>query len=244
MDILANPYLNVMFNALISGGAFLCFVLSLSMLALKYPRRSVPYLTMLSFVMGITQLYAWFNLNTMFFKPDWLNYPFVGLNFLIGPGVYYFYKATGHEDFKPDRTSQLAFLPGIVATLLIPLINLVAPQLMPHDPRQYFYTGKPSFIDGIFTIAMLHNAAYYVKLFLVTRPILRANKQMQSNGGLTAFLMFFAIITLINLYGIFAYLSKDIRHFYADACIITLLIVGFLVFALRYPQYFLRVRPE
>ncbi len=244
MDILANPYLNVMFNALISGGAFLCFVLSLSTLALKYPRRSVPYLTMLSFVMGITQLYAWFNLNTMFFKPDWLNYPFVGLNFLIGPGVYYFYKATGHEDFKPDRTSQMAFLPGIIATLLIPLINLVAPQLMPHDPRQYFYTGKPSFIDGIFTIAMLHNAAYYVKLFLVTRPILRANKQMQSNGGLTAFLMFFAIITLINLYGIFAYLSKDIRHFYADACIITLLIVGFLVFALRYPQYFLRVKPE
>lgn len=244
MDILANPYLNVMFNALISGGAFLCFVLSLSTLALKYPRRSVPYLTMLSFVMGITQLYAWFNLNTMFFKPDWLNYVFVGLNFLIGPGVYYFYKATGHEDFKPDRTSQLAFLPGIIATLLIPLINLVAPQVMPHAPRQYFYTGKPSFIDGIFTLAMLHNAAYYVKLFLVTRPILRANKQMQSNGGLTAFLMFFAIITLINLYGIFAYLSKDIRHFYADACIITLLIVGFLVFALRYPQYFLRVKPE
>jgi hypothetical protein len=56
--------------------------------------------------------------------------------------------------------------------------------------------------------------------------------------------MFFGIITLINLYGIVAYLTRDIRHFYADSCIITLLIVSFMVFALRYPQYFLKVRPE
>jgi hypothetical protein len=244
MDILSNPYLIVVFNALISGGAFLCFVLGLSTLALKYPRRSVSYLTMLCFVMGVTQLYAWFNLNTIFFKPDWLNYLFVGINFLIGPGVYYFYKATGDENFRPDKKSQWVFAPGIFATLLIPIINLVAPSVMPTDPRQFFYTGKPSFIDVIFTLAMLHNAAYYIKLFLVTRPVIKANPNIRSSGGLTAFLMFFGIITFINLYGIFAYVTRDIRHFYADACIITLLIVSFTIFSLRYPQYFLKMKPE
>jgi len=244
MDILANPYLNVIFNALISGGAFLSFVLAVSTLALKYPRRSASYLTLLCFVMGVTQLYAWLNLNTIFFSPQWTNYIFVGVNFFIGPGVYYFYKATGDENFNPTRRVQWTFAPGIAATLLIPIINLIAPQVMPTDPRQFFYTGKPSFIDVIFTIAMLHNAAYYVKLFLVTRPVIKANPEMQKNGGLTAFLLFFGIITFINLYGIFAYVSRDIRHFYADACIITLLIVSFLVFALRYPHYFLKIRPE
>jgi hypothetical protein len=244
MNILANPYLNIAFNALISGGAFLCFVLGFAMLMLKYPRRSVGYLTLLSFVMGITQLYAWFNLNTLFFRPQWLNYIFVGANFLIGPGVYYFYKATGDESFVADRRTHLAFLPGIFFSLLIPIINLVAPGVMPTDPRQFFYTGKPSFIDAIFSLALLHNAVYYIKLFLVTRPLIAANKNMKQTGALTAFLMFFGIITLINLYGIVAYLTRDIRHFYADSCIITLLIVAFMVFALRYPQYFLKVRPE
>lgn len=244
MDILANPYLNIVFNALISGGAFLCFVLGLAMLMLKYPRRSVSYLTLLSFVMGITQLYAWFNLNTLFFRPQWLNYIFVGVNFLIGPGVYYFYKATGDDTFVADRRTQLAFLPGVFFSLLIPLINLVAPGVMPTDPRQFFYTGKPSFIDAIFSLALLHNAVYYIKLFVVTRPLIAANKNMKQTGARTAFLMFFGIITLINLYGIVAYLTRDIRHFYADSCIITLLVVSFMVFALRYPQYFLKVRPE
>lgn len=244
MDIFANPYLNILFNALISGGAFLCFVLGIATLALKYPRRSVQYLTLLCFVMGITQLYAWFNLNTIFYKPAWINYIFVGLNFLIGPGVYFFYKATGDEKFVPDQRSKLAFVPGIVVTILIPVINLVAPDAMPRDPRQFFYTGQPSFIDIIFSIAMVHNAAYYVKLFLVTRPVIQANTGIQKNGGLTAFLMFFGIITFINLYGLVAYATRDIRHFYADSCIITLLIVSFLIFSLRYPQYFLRVKPE
>ncbi|AFM13856.1 hypothetical protein [Turneriella parva] len=244
MDILSNPYLNVLFNALISGGAFLCFVLGLATLALKYPRRSVPYLTLLCFVMGVTQLYAWFNLNTIFFKVQWVNYIFVGANFLIGPGVYYFYKATGDEKFQANRRTQLAFLPGLFVLILIPLINLVAPQVMPRDPRQFFYIGEPSFIDVIFSVAMIHNAAYYVKLFMETRPVIAANSEMKKNGGLTAFLMFFGIITFINLYGLIAYATRDIRHFYADSCIITLLIVAFLIFSLRYPQYFLRVKPE
>jgi hypothetical protein len=244
MDILANPYLNVVFNALISGGAFLCFVLGIAMLLLKYPRRSVSYLILLSFVMGITQLYAWFNLNTLFFRPQWLNYIFVGANFLIGPGVYYFYKSTGDESFTPDKWTHLAFLPGVFFSLLIPLVNLFYPAAMPTDPRQFFYTGKPSFIDVIFSLALLHNAVYYVKLFLVTRPLIAANRNLQETGARTAFILFFGIITLINLYGIVAYLTRDIRHFYADSCIITLLIVSFMVFALRYPQYFLKVRPE
>lgn len=244
MDILANPYLNVVFNALISGGAFLCFVLGIATLALKYPRRSVIYLTLLCFVMGITQLYAWFNLNALFFRPQWLNYVFVGANFLIGPGVYYFYKSAGDENFAADRLSRLAFLPGVFFSLLIPVVNAAAPQVMPADPRQFFYTGKPGWIDAVFTLAMLHNAVYYFKLFLVTRPVLQKNTSLQQNGGLTAFLLFFGIITLINLYGIVAYLTRDIRHFYADSCIITLLIVSFMIFALRYPQYFLKVRPE
>jgi hypothetical protein len=244
MDILANPYLNVVFNALISGGAFLCFVLGIAMLLLKYPRRSVSYLILLSFVMGITQLYAWFNLNTLFFRPQWLNYIFVGANFLIGPGVYYFYKSTGDETFTPDNRTHLAFLPGVFFSLLIPLVNLFYPAAMPTDPRQFFYTGKPSFIDVIFSLALLHNAVYYVKLFLVTRPLIAANRNLQETGARTAFILFFGIITLINLYGIVAYLTRDIRHFYADSCIITLLIVSFMVFALRYPQYFLKVRPE
>lgn len=244
MDILANPYLNVLFNSLISGGAFLCFVLGIATLALKYPRRSVRYLTLLCFVMGITQLFAWFNLNSLFFRPQWLNYIFVGVNFLIGPGVYYFYKATGDEGYSANRQTQLAFVPGIAVSILIPLIATLAPQVMPTDPRQFFYTGKPSLMDVVFSLALLQNGVYYIKLFLVTRPVLTANKEMQANGGLTAFLLFFGIITFINLYGILAYLTRDIRHFYADACIITLLIVSFMVFALRYPQYFLRVRPE
>jgi hypothetical protein len=244
MDILSNPYLNVVFNALISGGAFLCFVLALATLALKYPRRSVSYLTLLCFVMGITQLYAWFNLNTIFFKIQWVNYIFVGANFLIGPGVYYFYKATGDEKYVPDQRSKLAFLPGAVMLLVIPLVSLIAPQVMPRDPRQFFYTGEPSFIDVIFSIAMIHNAAYYVKLFMVTRPLIAQNSEMKKNGGLTAFLLFFGIITLINLYGLIAYATRDIRHFYADSCIITMLIVAFLIFSLRYPQYFLRMKPE
>jgi hypothetical protein len=244
MDLFVNPYLHIVFNALISGGAFLCFVLGLALLWLKYPRRSVRYLILLSFVMGITQLYAWFNLNTLFFKPQWLNYIFVGANFLIGPGVYYLYKSTGEENFVPDFRTDLAFAPGIFFSLLIPMVNLIAPDSMPKDPRQYFFTGKPSFIDGIFSLALLHNAVYYVKLFVVTCPVIVANQKMQQTGGLVAFLLFFGIIALINLYGIFAYLTRDIRHFYADSCIITLLIVAFVIFALRYPQYFLKVKPE
>jgi hypothetical protein len=93
-------------------------------------------------------------------------------------------------------------------------------------------------------VAMLHNAGYYIKLFIVTRPIIMANPEMKKNGGLAAFLMFFGVIAFINLYGMFAYLSRDIRHFYADSCIISLLMVGFVMFALRYPQYFLRIAPQ
>jgi hypothetical protein len=244
MDILANPKLSVVFNALISGGAFLCFVLCLATMALKYPRNSVNYLTLLTGVMGVTQLYAWFNLNTIFFDPQWLNYIFVGINFFIGPGVYMFYKATGDSSFKAEDHSKLIFAPGIVVSVAIPLLNVIAPQLMPTDPRQYFYVGKPSVIDVLFSLAMVHNAAYYIKLFMKTRHQISANRSMQAAGGLTAFWLFFGIITFINLYGIFAYLVRDIRHFYADACIITLLIVAFTVFALRYPQYFLRMNPE
>jgi hypothetical protein len=244
MDILSNPYLMVVFNALISGGAFLCFVLSICTVALKYPRNSVHYLTLLTVVMGITLLYAWFNLNTIIFRPEWLNYIFVGVNFFIGPGVFFFYKTTADPDFIPDKKARWLYAPGVIVLVLIPLLNLVAPQVMPADPRQFFYTGKPSFVDAIFTVALLQNGAYYIKLFLVTRPILKANKQMQVSGGLTAFLLFFGIITFINLYGMFAYIVRDIRHFYADACLITLLIVSFTVFALRYPHYFLRIRPE
>lgn len=244
MDILSNPYLMVVFNALISGGAFLCFVLGICTLALKYPRKSVNYLTLLTFVMGITQLYAWFNLNTIIFRPEWLNYIFVGVNFFIGPGVYFFYKTTADQNYVPDAKVRWLYAPGIAVLVIIPLINLVAPQVMPTDPRQFFYTGKPSFIDAVFTLALLQNGVYYIKLFLVTRPILKANKDLQAGGGLTAFLLFFGIITFINLYGMFAYIVRDIRHFYADSCIITLLIVSFTVFALRYPQYFLKMRPE
>src|SRR3970282_1817911 len=98
MDILSNPYLMVVFNALISGGAFLCFVLGVCTLALKYPRKSVSYLTLLTFVMGVTQTYSWFNLNTSIFRPEWLNYIFVGVNFFIGPGVYFFYKTTADQN--------------------------------------------------------------------------------------------------------------------------------------------------
>jgi len=244
MDILSNAYLAVVFNALISGGAFLCFVLTICTLALKYPRRSARYLILLSFVMGVTQLYAWFNLNTIIFSTAWLNYVFVGLNFFIGPGVYFFYKTTANQNFVPDSRVRWLYAPGIAVLVLIPLINIIAPQVMPADPRQFFYTGRPSFIDVIFTLALLQNNVYYIKLFLVTRPILKANKEMQASGGLTAFLLFFGIITFINLYGMFAYIVRDIRHFYADACIISLLIVSFTVFALRYPQYFLKLRPE
>lgn len=244
MDILSNPYLMVVFNALISGGAFLSFVMGICTLALKYPRRSAKYLILLTFVMGITQLYAWFNLNTIIFRPEWLNYIFVGINFFIGPGVYFYYKTTADPNFVPDKNARWLYAPGLFVSVLIPLVNLVSPQLMPTDPRQFFYTGKPSFIDAIFTLAMIQNAVYYFKLFLVTRPILKANKDIQTNGGLTAFLLFFGVITFINLYGMFAYLSRDIRHFYADACFITLLIVAFTVFALRYPQYFLKMKPE
>ncbi|MCX7633511.1 MAG: hypothetical protein N2Z22_09300 [Turneriella sp.] len=243
MDVLANPYLHIAFNALISGGAFLSFVLAIATLFLQYPRRSVRYLTLLCFVMGITQLYAWFNFHTLFFHPPWLNYVFVGINFLIGPAVYFFYKSTGDETFSPDRIAHLAFAPGIFFTLLIPILNLVAPSLVPEDPRRFFVTGKPSLMDGIFTLAMLHNGVYYIRLFMVTWPQVAANKNI-APGARSAFLIFFGTITLINLYGIIAYLTRDIRHFYADSCIITLLIVAFLVFALRYPQYFLRVRPE
>lgn len=245
MDILSNAYLMVVFNALISGGAFLCFVLGICTLALKYPRRSARYLVLLTFVMGITQLYAWFNLNVIFSKTTpWLNYIFVGVNFFIGPGVYFFYKTTADKNFVPEKKARWLYAPGIFVLVLIPVINLVAPQVMPTDPRQFFYTGKPSFIDAIFTLALIQNGVYYIKLFLVARPILKANKEMQAGGGLTAFLLFFGIITFINLYGMFAYLIRDIRHFYADSCIITLLIVSFTVFALRYPQYFLKLRPE
>lgn len=244
MGILSHPYLLVVFNALISGGAFLCFVLSIGLLALKYPRRSAPYLTLLCFVMGVTQFYAWLNLNTIIFDIAWLNYIFVGLNFLIGPGVYYFYKTTGDEHYDAGKKTQWAFLPGIAVSLGIPLVNLIAPSVMPTDPRGFFLTGKPSFIDAIFTLAMIHNSVYYFKLFLATRSILTANKEIKQNGGLTAFLLFFGVITFINLYGIFAYLVRDIRHFYADACIISLLIVAFLILALRYPQYFLKMKPE
>jgi len=244
MDILKNPYLNILFNGLISGGAFLSFVLALSTLVLKYPRRSASYLTLLCSIIGVTQLYAWLNLNTIPLRPLWLNYTFVGLNFFFGPGIYYFYKATGDENFNPTHRVQWTFLPGIAALLIIPIVNLVAPHAMPTSPTQYFDTGRPSFIDILFTIAMLHNAGYYIKLFLVTRPVLQANPEMKKNGGLTAFLLFFGVITFINLYGMFAYISRDIRHFYADSCIISLLMVGFVMFALRYPQYFLKMAPK
>ncbi|HRP70059.1 MAG TPA: hypothetical protein PLY93_11050 [Turneriella sp.] len=244
MDILSNPYLLVLFNALISGGAFLFFTLGIGSLAFKYRRRSSPYLTLLCFVMGVTQLYAWLNLNTIIFQTAWANYIFVGANFFIGPGVYYFYQATAHENFTPSRLTRWTFIPGVVVLFLIPLINWVAPQAMPKDPRQFFLTGTPSFIDVLFSAAMVHNIFYYVKLFLVTRPLLKANPEIQKNGGATAFLLFFGIISFINLYGLVAYITQDIRHFYADSCVITLLIVSILVFALRYPQYFLKVKPE
>lgn len=244
MDIIKNPDLYIVFNGLISGGAFLSFILALCTLVLKYPRRSSYYLTLLCFIVGVTQLYAWFNLNTKIFTPLWMNYPFVGLNFFFGPGVYYLYKATGDENFNPSRKVQWTFLPGLIALILIPLVNMVAPEAMPTNPRQYFDTGKPSFIDVLFSLAMLHNSGYYIKLFLVTRPLLKTNPELKDNGGLTAFLMFFGVITFINLYGIFAYISRDIRHFFADSCIISLLMVGFLMFALRYPQYFLKMEPS
>lgn len=244
MDILSNPYLNIFFNALISGGAFLFFVLALGTIAFKYPRASAPYLTLLCFVMGITQLYAWLNLNTIFFSPAWANYIFVGANFFIGPGVYYFYKSTADESFSSTHKTYLAFIPGVVVLIAIPLVSLILPQAVPKDPRQFFLTGTPSFVDVTFSIAMVHNALYYIRLFFVTRPLLKQNPQIQKNGGFTAFLLFFGIITCINLYGLVAYFTRDIRHFYADACIITLLIVSILIFALRYPQYFLKIKPE
>lgn len=244
MDLLDNPYLHIAFNALISGGAFISFVLGLATLLLKYPRSSVRYLTLLCFAIGITQLYAWFNFHTIFFRPAWLNYIFVGVNFLIGPGVYYFYRSAEKENFAPNTKTYAAFVPGIAVSVLVPVLNLIAPELVPQDPRRFFATGKPSAMDIIFTIAMLHNAVYYIKLFVLTLPRIKNRDAGQIGGALTAFVLFFGIVALINFYGIVAYLTRDIRHFYADSCIITLLVVAFLIFALRYPQYFLKVRPE
>jgi hypothetical protein len=74
------------------------------------------YLTLLCFVMGITQLYAWFNLNTIFFKVQWVNYIFVGANFSDRPWeCTIFIRRRVTKNFSA-RTSvrSLHSLPGVV----------------------------------------------------------------------------------------------------------------------------------
>ena len=188
--------------------------------------------------MAVTQYYGWFSISGILFEAKWLNYEFIGFNYFIGPSVCFFFFSTLELNFKLSSRVYLAYLPGILALLLFPLVDLVAPTYLPEIPQQYFLGKEPSIADFVLGIAFLQNNIYYYTVYRRGSVVFNF-RSLKSETVARIFLSLFIIIGLINIYGLVAFFVRELIHLYIGSAVITVLIVLFFLFSQRFPEFFL-----
>lgn len=225
---------------IIFTGASFSAILILAFFAL--PRRSANlyYMLILLIALMVTQIFAWFNISRIFFRPTWINYLLIGFNYLIGPSVYYFFFSTLQGNFSNRKYANAAFIPGIAVEILIPLTGIFWPSLMPADPQHYFHGQSLTLPDILLGAAFAQNNIYYYLVYRAGSTVFNF-RLLRSERAARLFLSLFIIIGLINVYGILAFIIRDIIHMYIGSSMVTCIITLFFMFSYRYPEFFIEL---
>ncbi|RME88109.1 MAG: AraC family transcriptional regulator [Candidatus Hydrogenedentota bacterium] len=230
-----NPTFREFLTQFIFAGASLAFFLSLAFFFLKRKTISHYFLFTLLLVITGTLLFAWFNIREIYFRPLWVNYLFIPLNFFIGPSVYFFFFTAVKNGYSVDIKKLYTYVPGIVVLILLPIFSALG--LLHEKVTAYFEQGEIGLADILLVSAFLYNHVFYFLIFKHGAIVFDFHS-LQSATVARLFFSLFIVVGLINIYGIFAFALKNLTLMYVGAAFIALLVVMFFLFSYRYPEFF------